>query len=194
MPLGTEVALGPDHSVLDGDPDLPSAKRGQSPQFSAHVYCDQTAGWIKMALGMEVGLCPGHIVLDGDSAPLHQKGAEPPPNFRLIFTVAKRLDASRCHLVWRYASTQATVLDGDPAPSFPKKGQSPQFSAHVYCGQTAPWIKTPLGTKVGLGPTRHCVRWGPSSPPLHRHSAPNFRPMSVVAKQLDGLRCHLVWR
>jgi len=24
--------------------------------------------------------------------------------------------------------------------------------------------------------------------------APNFRPMFVVAKQLDGLRCHLVWR
>jgi len=25
-------------------------------------------------------------------------------------------------------------------------------------------------------------------------TAPNFRPMSVVAKRLDGLRCHLVWR
>ena len=43
------------------------------PQFSAHVYCGQTAGWIKMALGMEVGLGPGHIVLDGGTAPV------PPP-------------------------------------------------------------------------------------------------------------------
>ena len=42
-------------------------------------------------------------------------------------------------------------------------------------------------------PRRHCVRWEPSFPPLKRHS-PNFRPMSVVAKWLDGLRCHLVWR
>jgi len=25
-------------------------------------------------------------------------------------------------------------------------------------------------------------------------TAPNFRPMSVVVKRLDGLRCHLVWR
>ena len=33
----------------------------------------------------------------------------------------------------------------------------------------------------------HYVRWEPSSPPL------NFWPISVVAKWLDGLRCHLVW-
>jgi len=44
-----------------------------------------------MALGTEVGLGPGHFVLDGDPAPL--------PNLRPIFIVAKRLDASRCHLV-----------------------------------------------------------------------------------------------
>jgi len=40
------------------------------PQFSTHVYCGQTAGWIKMAIGTEAGLGPGHIVLDGDPAPL----------------------------------------------------------------------------------------------------------------------------
>jgi len=60
-------------------------KRAESPhQFSAHVYCGQTAGWIKMALDMEVGLGPGHIVLDGEPASLPQKGAET-PNFRPIF-------------------------------------------------------------------------------------------------------------
>jgi len=48
------------------------------PQFSAHVYCGQTARWIKMARGMEVGLGPGHIVLDGDTAPLPQKGGRAP--------------------------------------------------------------------------------------------------------------------
>jgi len=40
------------------------------------------------------------------------------------------------------------VLDGDPATLL-KKGQSPQFSP--YCGQTAAWIKMPLGTEVGFG-------------------------------------------
>jgi len=41
------------------------------------------------------------------------------------------------------------VLYGDPAPS--PKGRSPQFSAHVYCGQTAAWIKMLPGTEVGVG-------------------------------------------
>ena len=43
------------------------------------------------------------------------------------------------------------VLDGDPALP-PPKGHNPQFSAHVYCGQTAEWMKTLLGTEVDLGP------------------------------------------
>ena len=43
------------------------------------------------------------------------------------------------------------VLDGDPAP-IPKKEAGPQFSAHVYCGQMAEWIKMALGMEVGLSP------------------------------------------
>ena len=78
MSLDTQLNLGPGHTVLDGDPAISSPKSGQGPQFSAHVYCGQTAGWIKVALGMEVGLCPGHIVLDGDPAPPPQKGTQPP--------------------------------------------------------------------------------------------------------------------
>jgi len=39
-PLRTEVCLGPDDTVLDGDPVFP--QKGHSPQFSAHVYCGQT--------------------------------------------------------------------------------------------------------------------------------------------------------
>ena len=50
-------------------PRSPSPKRGGTPKFSAHDYCGQTAGWIKMVLGMEVGLSPGDFVLDGDPAP-----------------------------------------------------------------------------------------------------------------------------
>jgi len=42
------------------------------------------------------------------------------------------------------------VLDRDPAPPPPKKGHTPQFSVHVYCGQRAGWIKMPLGREVGL--------------------------------------------
>jgi len=57
---------------------LPLPKNGKSPQFLAHVYCGQMAGWIKKALGLKVGLGSGHIVLDRDPAPPPQKGAEAP--------------------------------------------------------------------------------------------------------------------
>jgi len=39
----------------------------------AHVYCGQTAGWMKTPLGTEVDLGPGHIVLDGVPA-LRERG------------------------------------------------------------------------------------------------------------------------
>jgi len=69
-----------------------------------------------------------------------------------MFIVANWLDGSRCHLVRRLASAQATLLDGDPAP-LPIKGlEPPQFSAHFYCGQTAGYIKIPLGMEVGPSP------------------------------------------
>ena len=36
--------------------------------------------------------------------------------------------------------------------SFPQRVIAPKFSADVYCGQTAGWIKTVLDTEVGLSP------------------------------------------
>jgi len=69
MPLGMEVGLSPGDFVLDGDQALLPKKGAEPPQFSAHVYCGQTAGWIKMPLGMEVGVSLGDTVLDGDPAP-----------------------------------------------------------------------------------------------------------------------------
>ena len=39
---------------------------------------------------------------------------------------------------------------GPSSPS--RKGHSPQFSAHICCGQMAAWIKMSLGMEVGLGP------------------------------------------
>ena len=51
--------------------------RGQSPQFSAHVYCGQTAGWSKMPLGTEVDLSAGHILLDGIPALRERDTAAP---------------------------------------------------------------------------------------------------------------------
>jgi len=67
MPLDTEEGLGPGDIVLDGDPIF--LKR-HSRQFSAHVYCGQTAVCIRTSSGMEVDLSLGGIVLDEDPVPL----------------------------------------------------------------------------------------------------------------------------
>jgi len=87
------------------------------------------------------------------------------------------------------------VLAGNPA-LLPKKGAEPplppQFSAHFCCGQTAGCNKMPFGMEVGFGPGDIVLDWDAAS-----HQKPialNFRHISVVAKWLDGLRCHLVWR
>jgi len=51
----------------------------------------------------------------------------------------------------------------------------------------------PVGTEVGLDPRNIVLDGDPALPPKGAQP-PNFRPISVVAKWLDGLRCHLVWR
>jgi len=97
----------------------------------------------------------------GTQLPLPQKG-DRAPNFRPISIVAKRLDALRCHLVWGYASAQATLWQmGTQLP--PEKLHSPQFLAHVYSGQTAGWIKMPLGD--GPGDVDNVVLDGVPAPP-----------------------------
>jgi len=51
----------------------------------------------------------------------------------------------------------------------------------------------PLSTGVGLDPG-HIVLNGDPPPPKKGTVDPNFLPMSVMAKRLDGSRCHLVER
>jgi len=88
-----------------------------------------------MAIAMEEGLGPGHIVLDGDPAPL-KRGVQPPIFGPCLLWPNGWMDQDA---TWHGAS--------------PKKGRSPlpRFSAHVYCGQTAGWIKMPLRAEVNLG-------------------------------------------
>jgi len=60
---------------------LPRYKGAQPPpQFSVHVYCCPTAGWMKTPLGTEVDLGAGLIVLDGVPAP-RERGTVVPPLF-----------------------------------------------------------------------------------------------------------------
>ena len=78
----------------------------------------------------------------------------------------------------------------------------------VYCGQRVGWIMMPLGMEVGLVPG-HIVLDEDAAPSqkgaqqrltfaiygrrICLHPC-NLWPMSIVAKWLDGSRCHLVQR
>jgi len=88
----------------------------------------------------------------------------PPPNFRPMSIMAKWLDGSRCHSVWRSASAQAKLCEMGTHP--PPKGQSPpkNFFGPCLCGKTAGWIKMLLGMEVGLDPC-HIVLDGDQAPP-----------------------------
>jgi len=114
------------------------------PKFSAHVYCGQTAGWIKLILGMDVGLSPGVFVLDGDPAPLPQKGAEPIFDPFLLWPNGwMHQDVTWCGC---RPQPRGLCVRWRTSPPFPTRGGAPpQIFGHVYCGQTAGWIKMPLG-------------------------------------------------
>jgi len=113
----------PDDIVLDG------TQLTSPPQFSAHVYCGQPAGWIKIALGTEVGLGPGHIVLEGDPVVLPEKGlrkaAEPHPQFLAHVYCGQTAGCIKMPLGTEVGLSPGNfVLDGDPAAP-PQKGAEP---------------------------------------------------------------------
>ena len=92
----------------------------------------------KVPLCTEVSLGPGRIVLEGTRLPPKMGGHS--PSSQPVNIVAKRWDGSGCHLVWRYSLAQATLCYMGTQP--PKMGHgSLHFSADVFCGQTAGWIK-----------------------------------------------------
>jgi len=65
---------------------------------------------------------------------------------------------------------------GPSSPSAQPPVHSPQFPAHVNCGQTARWIKTPLDTEVGLGPGYIVLDEDPAPPPRKGALPPIFGP------------------
>ena len=119
--------------------------------------------------------------------------------------VAKVIDESRS---WRAGRPRPRphVLDGDTAPPTERGTAASTFEIYgrrLCCIIRGPCLLWPngwmdqdviwYGARGRPRPRRHCVRWGPISPP-QRGTAPNFLPMSVVAKRMDGSRCHLVGR
>ena len=108
-------------------PRSPSPKGDGAPKFSDHVYCDQTAGWMKLVLGMEVGLNPGDFVLDGDPASPPPKGGGALYPIFAHFYCGQTAGCIKMPLGMDAGISPGDfVLDGDPVP-LPKRGEPPNF-------------------------------------------------------------------
>ena len=122
------------------------------------------------------------IVLDGDTATSIKKGTEPPPTLgRCLLCPNGWMDQDA---TWYGGSSRPRPLCVRWAPSYPQKKwhiHPVQFLAHVYCVQTAGWMKTRLDTKVDLGRAGHVVL----------DEVPALRERGTAAPRLFG-PC-LVW-
>ena len=136
---------------------------------------------------MEVGLSPGDCVLDGAPSPIFGP-------FLLLSNGWMHQDAT-----WYGFRPRPRRLCFRWGPSYPRrKGHAhpAQFLAHVYCGQTAGWMKTPLGTEIDLGPGHIVLDGGPSAPRNGHSSPPLFgpcllwprSPISATAEHLSLLK------
>jgi len=64
-------------------------------------------------------------------------------------------------------------------PALERGTAAPYFSAHVFCGQVAAWIRIPLGMEVGSGPGDIALMGSQLLPHRKGHSSPlTFRPTS----------------
>jgi len=92
-----------------------------------------------------------HCVTWAPNSSSQKRVAEPPSPPSLIFGPGDRARGIKIALGMEVGLDSGhVVLDGDPAPS--QKVDIPKFSADIYCGQTAGWMKMTLGTVVGIGP------------------------------------------
>jgi len=137
---------------------------------------------------------PGHIVLGGDRAPPPLKGHSPPIFGPYLLRRNGCMDQDVTWYGGRPRPRQLCVRWGPRSPS-PKGGQSPRQIFGPCLLRPNGWMDE-AGTWHGgkPQPKRLCVRWGPSPLPQKGGGAPlpNFRPISIVAKRLHALKCHLV--
>ena len=130
---------------------LPLPKRGRTPKFSAHVYCGQTAGWMKLVRGIEVGLSPGDFVLDGDAAPPPKKGAQPQIFGPCLLWPNGWMDQDG---TWHGGRAWSRPHCARWRPSSPlqKGGRAPYFPPIYIVSKRLDASRCQLGMELGLGP------------------------------------------
>ena len=148
-----------------------SPLKGAQPQFSVHVYCGQTTGWMKTPLCTEVDLGPGHIVLGLSSS---AKRAEPPLQLSAHVYCGRTPEWIKMSLGMEVGLVPVhIVLDEDPAP-LPKKGAKPPPIFGPFLLWPNVWMHQDATSYGGRPqPGGLSVKWGPSHPSRKRVRSPH---------------------
>jgi len=158
-----EVGLSLGDFVRWGSSHVP--QKGQTPtQFSAHVYCGQTAALTKMPLGTEVDLGLRDIVCDVDPGIPEKNGAPP-----ILAHVYCGQMAGWMKLVLSIEVGRSPgnfVLDGNPAPLPQKGAETPSTIFGPFLLWPNGWMHQDA-TWYGCRPLPRglCVRWRPTPHP-----------------------------
>jgi len=184
MPVGImAVGLGTDYVVLDGDPAHPPTKKigDTAPKFRPMSVVAKRLDESSQGTSRYGGRPRSRprCVRWGPSSP-HLNGAQPPLFGPCLLWPNGWMDHDATWYEGYPQAEQHCVICG---PSSNPKGHSCPFSARVCCGQTAGWIKMPLGMKVGLGQGHSVLHGDPAPRKRVTSSTPHFRSMSIVAER-----------
>jgi len=146
-----------------------------------------------MKLGMQVCLGPGHCVRWGPSFP-SSKGAQSPIFGPYLLRPNNCMDQDATWYGGRPRPRPLCVRWGPSTP--PQNGAEPPIFGPCLLRPNGCMDQDATWHGGRPRPRRHCVRWdpAPASPKRGQSLLPNFWPMPIVAKRLDGSRWHLAWR
>jgi len=144
-----------------------------------------------MKLCADVGLGPGYIVLDGDPASPPKMAHSPPPirGPCLLCQIAGWIKMPLGKEVGLDQPRRHCVRWGPSSPPKRATEKPPTLFGPCILWPNG-WITMPCSMEVSLGlGAGYIVLDGEHQ---KKGTAPNFRPVSVVDKQLDGSRCHFM--
>ena len=162
-----------------------------SPLSVTLVYCGQTVGWIRMPLAMEVASAQATLCSMGTQLP-QRGGHNSPPLFGpCLLWPNGWMDPD---FIWYGGRPRPRRHCARWRPSSSAQGAHHNFQPMSAVTKRRDGSRCHLVLRYASMPRlrQHRVRWRPSAPPLpapkkeEDTAAPTFRPMSVVAKRLDG--------
>ena len=159
------------------------AKFSKFSKFSAHVYCGQTAGWIKMSLGTKVDLSPGDCVRWGPA--LSPQRGQPPPQFLANFYCSQTASCVKMPLGMEVGLSPGDCVRWGPSPLLQKGADcraSPNFRPTSIVAKRLHGSRCHLVLEVSIGLRNIVFDVDPAT--LRKKGTPtqpNFWPMSIVA-------------